>query len=59
MKRNFSDMPCGKFSETESLVIQNEISKLLLMKVITEAEHIDGEVISPIFLVPKKMASTE
>lgn len=49
-----SDMSCGKFSETESLVIQNEISKLLLMKVITEVEHVDGEVISPIFIVPKK-----
>lgn len=42
------------FSQTEEMVIENEISSLLEMKVIKEVKHEDGEVISPIFTVPKK-----
>ena len=44
----------GKFTESESIAIDNEISSLLAMNVITEVDHSEGEVISPIFIVPKK-----
>ena len=43
-----------KFSQNEDKIIQNEIKKLLEMKVIKEVEHTPGEYISPIFIVPKK-----
>lgn len=43
-----------KFSQKEDKIIQNEIEKLLEMKVIEEVEHTPGEYISPIFIVPKK-----
>ena len=42
-----------KFSEKDE-IIQNEISKVLEMKVIKEVNHDPGEYISPIFIVPKK-----
>lgn len=43
-----------KFSQKEDKIVQNEIKKLLEMKVIKEVEHTPGEYISPIFIVPKK-----
>ena len=43
-----------KFSQNEDKIIQNEIKKLLEMKVIKEIEYTPGEYISPIFIVPKK-----
>ena len=44
----------GNFSKTECQVIENEISNLLEMNVISELQHTAGEIISPIFIVPKK-----
>lgn len=43
-----------KFNKIEEKVIDKEIEILLDMKVIIEAKHEYGEVISPIFTVPKK-----
>ena len=47
-------MSSGKFSDTESEIIEKEIQKLLQLQVICEVEHEMGEIISPIFVVPKK-----
>ncbi|MEW8548535.1 MAG: reverse transcriptase domain-containing protein [Candidatus Thiodiazotropha sp.] len=44
----------NNFSFKESLIVDQEIEKLLDMKVIKEVEHHPNEFISPIFLVPKK-----
>lgn len=42
------------FSSLEEEIIEKEISKFLDMKVVVETSHEVGEVISPIFTVPKK-----
>ena len=42
------------FSKEQEMIIQKEICKLLEMKVIIEVDHVDDEIISPIFTVPKK-----
>ena len=44
-------MSSGKFSDTE--IIEKEIQKLLQMQVICEVDHEKGEIIAPIFVVPK------
>ena len=41
------------FSETEFIVIQNEIEKLLQKQIIKESQHECGELVSPIFLTEK------
>ena len=40
---------CISFSLKEQEVIDNEIDKLLKLKVLIEVNHEDGEIISPIF----------
>lgn len=45
---------CNNFSFEENLIVDQEIKKLLDLKVIKEVEHHPNEYISPIFLVPKK-----
>ena len=42
------------FAANESEIIDNEIQKLLELKVLEEVEHTEGEYLSPIFIVPKK-----
>ena len=42
------------FAANESEIIDNEIKKLLELKVLEEVEHTKGEYLSPIFIVPKK-----
>ena len=42
-----------RFSDTETEIIEKEISKLLKKGVIMETTHEEGEIISPIFLIPK------
>ena len=42
------------FNQYEDLIVENEIKKLLDLKVIKKVEHHCNEFISPIFLVPKK-----
>ena len=44
----------SNFSPLEDLIVENEIKKLLDMKVIKIVEHDRNEFISPIFLVRKK-----
>ena len=51
---DFQGSKGGNFSKTECQVIENEISNLLEMNVISEVQHTAGEIISPIFIVPKK-----
>ena len=50
----FHVMKSGQFSVFERNVIENEIAKLLEMNVITEVDHSPGEIISSIFIVPRK-----
>ena len=45
---------CNNFSVKENLIVDQEIRKLLDLKVIKEVEHHPNEYISPIFLVSKK-----
>ena len=63
MKIEFDDIPKGrklehpdKFSPDEWQYLQSEIQNLLHMKVVKKMGHTSGEVISPIFLVPKEQA---
>lgn len=50
-------MHCQKFSLSETLQISKEIEKLLSMGVIEQAEHIEDQILSPIFLTSKKDGS--
>ncbi|MEW8548334.1 MAG: reverse transcriptase domain-containing protein [Candidatus Thiodiazotropha sp.] len=47
-------IPHRSFSVQEEQIIQDEIQKLLEMKVLIEVEHCPEEFLSPIFVVPKK-----
>lgn len=44
----------NNFSENESKIIDQEINKMIDMKVLIEVDHHENEFISPIFLVKKK-----
>jgi hypothetical protein len=46
--------PVQNLNEQEKIFVEKEIGKLLQLDVISTCEHIEGEVISPIFLRPKK-----
>ena len=51
---NLPDRKEISFSETESRQIKDELDKLLLKKVIQKTKHVEGEVISNIFVRDKK-----
>ena len=51
---NLPDRKEISFSETESRQIKEELDKLLLKKVIQKTKHVEGEVISNIFVRDKK-----
>ena len=42
-----------KFSSKEELLLADEIKNLLQKDIIKKSQHKEGELISPIFLVPK------
>lgn len=43
-----------KFDRTQEIYINEEVENLLSMNVIKEVQHIRGEFISTVFIVPKK-----
>ena len=49
-----TNIPFQRFNQTEELIIESEIHKLLQMKVIEEVSPVPGQFISPIFALPKK-----
>lgn len=49
-----TSLPHSFFNVKEEQIIQDEIQKLLEMKVLIEVEHCSEEFLSPIFVVPKK-----
>ena len=49
-----TNIPFQRFNQTEELIIESEIQKLLQMKVIEEVSPVPGQFISPIFALPKK-----
>ena len=49
--------PCHSFTEAEQTIIDNEIEKFLLKGIIRLSLYEDGQVISPIFVRPKKDGS--
>ena len=49
--------PCHSFTEAEQTLIDNEIEKFLLKGIVRLSVYEDGQVISPIFVRPKKDGS--